>query len=80
MTLLKLTFKEFLGIYQHIFEEYSVSCVQITKDGIDNYNWPKDEYYFIIMSYGALYLILFHYHVLRGPCTVLACILCLYIG
>ena len=31
-----LSFKKFLGIYQLYIEMFSVSCVQITKDDIDN--------------------------------------------
>jgi hypothetical protein len=31
-----LSFKKFLGIYQLYIEKFSVSCVKITKDDIDN--------------------------------------------
>jgi hypothetical protein len=31
-----LSLKWFFGRYQRLVENYSVSCVQITKEGIDN--------------------------------------------
>ena len=41
-----ITSKKFLGSYQHFVEKYSVSCVQMKKNGITAIrSWYKDHYY-----------------------------------
>ena len=49
--------QKFFGWYQHFVEIYSVSCIQMIKDGIGNY--------ILVQCW-----LLFHYYVIRWPCIL----------